>query len=687
MAIETKKTQLAQKHWDRYNDMLQRGHIEYQKTARVNEDFYLGAGRQWSEESKRALEAVNKPWIEENMIFSTINSVLGTQTQSRMDITYKPRDPEDQTTSDVLTKIAMFILDQNRLPWTESQIFADGIIQQRGYFDVRMDFNDNLNGEVKITDLDPLDVLPDPDAKSYDPDDWSDVIITKWMPLDDVKLLFGTRAFRLVSKSVDTEADFGNSNGEEERNRFGTANSFNAFHKDTTSEEHVRIIERQWWKLQMRSFWYDLATGETVAIPDDMKSAEANKIAKNTDRTVIKKLSRRVRWTVSTSDVLLHDDWSPYDHFTVIPYFPFFRRGVTLGLVDNLIKNQEMMNKVFSQILHIVNSTANSGWVLEENSLSNMDTEDLEDIGGQTGLIIEHRQGKAAPQKIQPNPIPTGLKDLVTTGVELTRLISGVSETFQGGKSNEVSGVAIQSKVQQTAVQLATPIDNLFRTRNMLASRVLGLIQQFYTEERVFLINGPGEGEGDEGEQAEQVAINSEDDETGQILNDVTIGKYDVVISDVPTQITFQNAQFAQALEMRKFGIEIPDEEMIKMSTLSRKQQIAKKMAGETSPEQQEMEQEQVELQLELLRNQVKKSGAEVESEEGKALEDTAKVAQMLSENPNLGAILDSLLAKTLTEEEQLQQQPPPQQLGEVPQAPLPTEGNPLEGFDLNQEV
>jgi len=683
MATETKKAQLAQKHWDRYNDMLQRGHIQYQKAAKTNEDFYLGAGRQWSEESKRSLEAVNKPWIEENMIFSTINSVLGTQTQSRMDITFKPRDPEDQTTSDVLTKIAMFVLDQNKMPWTESQVFADGIIQQRGYFDIRMDFEENLNGEIKITDLDPLDVLPDPDAKTYDPDDWTDVITTKWIPMDDVKLLYGTKAFRAVSKSIETEADFGQSNGEQERNRFGTATSFNAFHKDTTSEEHVRIIERQWWKLQMRSFWYDLETGEITPIPDDMSTAEANKIAKGSDRSIIKKLSRRVRWTVSTSDVLLHDDWSPYDHFTVVPYFPFFRRGVTLGLVDNLIKNQEMMNKVFSQILHIVNSTANSGWILEENSLSNMDTEDLEDVGGQTGLVIEHRQGKGKPEKIQPNPVPSGLKDLVTTGVELTRLISGVSETFQGGKSNEVSGVAIQSKVQQTAVQLATPIDNLFRTRNMLASRIMKLIQQFYTEPRIFLINGQEEGEGDEGNEAQSVEINGEDEETGEILNDVTVGKYDVVISDVPTQITFQNAQFAQALEMRKFGIEVPDDEMIKMSTLSRKQQIAKKMAGETSPEQQQAEQEQLELQLELLRNQVKKASAEVESEEGKALEDTAKVAQMLSENPNLGAILDTLLEKSLSEAEQQpeqplqEEQPAPQQLGAE---------DPLAGFNFNEE-
>ena len=98
-----------------------------------------------------------------------------------------------------------------------------------------------------------------------------------------------------------------------------------------------------------------------------------------------------------------------------------------------------MLNKVYSQILHTVNTTANSGWKVEEASLVNMDVEDLEQNGAQTGLVIEYKAGRAPPEKIEPNTVPTGLKDLVTSGVDLIRLISGVSETFQGGKGTEVS--------------------------------------------------------------------------------------------------------------------------------------------------------------------------------------------------------------------------------------------------------
>ena len=57
-------------------------------------------------------------------------------------------------------------------------------------------------------------------------------------------------------------------------------------------------------------------------------------------------------------NVVLHDDWSPYKHFTVVPYFPVFVHGHTLGMVENLLDPQEILNKVSSQELHIVNTTA-----------------------------------------------------------------------------------------------------------------------------------------------------------------------------------------------------------------------------------------------------------------------------------------------------------------------------------------
>ena len=643
MAITPTKLKLARKQWDRYTAAMDRGHTDFQRQALKNEDFYMGAGFQWDADVKAALEAMNKPWLEENIIFATVNTVLGYQTQSRMDIAYKPREIGDQETSDILTKLGMFIVDQNRFPWVESQVFADGMIQQRGYFDIRMSFDENINGDIKIKALDPLDVIPDPDAKSYDPSDWSDVITTNWMSVDDIRTTYGLGAYRQVIEAIakGSEPDFGSDELGVERNRFANRGTYSSFYREFEGDEHVRVLERQWYQLTNREFYYDLETGDLIPVPDSISSKDKKRIAKENNYELIKRTVKRVRWTVSTYDAILHDAWSPYEFFTIVPFFPYFRRGRTVGMVDNLIKTQEMLNKTFSQILHIVNTTANSGWIVDENSLSNMEIEELEERGSETGLILEVRAGRERPAKIEPNQIPTGLKEMLNSGIELIRMISGVSETFQGGKGPEVSGTAIQSRVHQSAIQLATPIDNLFRTRNMMGERILKLIQQFYTEKRTFLITS----ENNENNEPEQVTIN-DSDEFGNIINDITVGKYDIVIADVPTQITFQNAQFQQALDMRKFGVNIPDDEMILMSTLSRKNEIAKKVSGEQSDEQQAMAMEQFEMQIQQLEEQIKKIQSESYNKQVDAAKKAAEIAQMIAENPSIGPIIDSIISQ-----------------------------------------
>ncbi|UOF79328.1 portal protein [Caudoviricetes sp.] len=662
-----KDIDLANKHWQRYQSALRRGHQEYQIRAKLCENFYLGGGRQWSDEDKKTLEEMGRPYLEENIIFSTVNTVIGYQTQSRMDIVYKPREADDQGVQDVLSKLAMFITDQNKFPWKESTLFSDGLIQQRGFYDLKMDFNENVYGDISLEVLDPLDVIPDPDSKSYDPDDWADVITLSWMSFEDIKETYGLGVWRKLENTQEDESDFGTASFEEERNKFGTTNNYSSFYTDDSGTKHARIINRQYWKIQNREFYFDPKSGDLFPVPDDIKPSEKKKYAKESGYELIKKVSKRIRWTVSTKDVVLFDEWSPYEHFTVIPYFPYFRRGTTLGLVDNLIKTQEMLNKVFSQILHTVNTTANSGWSVEENSLVNMDVEDLETVGSSTGLVLEYKSGRNPPAKIEPNQVPNGLKDLVTSGIDLIRLISGVSETFQGGKGPEVSGTAIQSRVHQSAIQLAAPIDNLFRTRNMFADRLLKLIQAFYTQERTFLVTGSNE----KGETVDSSVTINKDDGL-QLINDVTVGKYDSVIADVPTQITFQNAQLSQAIEMRKYGINIPDEEMIRMSTLSRKNEIVKKIENAPTKESQQAQQKQLELQIDTMKKTIEELEAKAKSKEADTLKQVTDVAVLIAANPKLSPLIDALMATVskgvdkVEEEEVEQQQQQPSQLGMI---------------------
>ena len=130
----TGSDRLATEQWQRYVYSRDRGHRSYISQAKRCEDMYLGGGRQWSEADRKQCEEVQgRKCVEINTIFTTINTVMGEQIQTRADISFKPKAGDaTQEIADDLTKLAMQIASDNKYQWLESEVWADGVIQQRG---------------------------------------------------------------------------------------------------------------------------------------------------------------------------------------------------------------------------------------------------------------------------------------------------------------------------------------------------------------------------------------------------------------------------------------------------------------------------------------------------------------------------------------------------------------------------
>lgn len=423
----------ASRNWSRYEYARDRGHKDYIEKALLCERFYLGGGEQWDDADRQKLEGEGRPAEEVNGVKPAVNTALGHQINNRMDVAFRPRGTgADQQKADVLAKVVRHIADRNHLPWAETQVYADGLIQQRGFFDVRMEFDSNFLGSIEVSALDPLDVVPDPDAKGYEPKSWSDVLITRWYTLQDIERLFGKKKAQEVELSQPDDNDWGDTEGEM-RNKFGRrANSrhYDAWARDK-DDVRVRVVERQYWLLGMQRVILT-ADGDVFAVPDDWDEERVSAHVAATNGYLSKQMRRRVRWCVSTQDVLLQDEWSPYNHFTVVPFFPYFRRGKTRGMVDDAISPQRILNKSISQYLHILNTTANSGWAVEEDSLVNKTVDELEESGAETGLVIEYKRGRNAPQKIAPNPVPPGVDRLIDRAAASIKETTGISDALQG---------------------------------------------------------------------------------------------------------------------------------------------------------------------------------------------------------------------------------------------------------------
>lgn len=577
-------TELANKVWCRYVRARDTGHLAFVQKATLCTRFFCGD--QWSDEDRAHMRKTRRPYLTINKILSTISNMMGEQIYNRSEIAYRPKAGATAEVADALTKVYKHISDANMLDWLRSDMFADGIITSRGFLDIRLGFTDSLQGEVQITKPNPKNVIIDPDADSYDPDTWNEVMITKWMTVDDIEVLYSKKdADLLRSVDDDTYFPYGIDSADGYTDRFGATDTA-AWANNTPYEENnvrrsIRVIERQHRVLTRQEHFIDVNTGDMRPVPDEWSAEQIEQAKVQYGYEVVPKMVKRIRWTVISGAVVLHDAWSPYKRFTIIPFFPHFRDGRPIGMVENLIGPQELLNKVSSQELHVVNTTANSGYKVRTGALTTMSVEELEQRGSETGLVIELNNSLEDVEKLTPNPVPTGLDRISYKAEEHIKTISGVSDSQQGMDREDVAAKAIMAKRQAASTNMAKPLDSMVRTDFMLARALLDIIQSHYTEPRVLAITHSRDGGG-----VDMLEINQPTPE-GTIVNDLTLGEYAVTISSVPQRDSLEDSQFEQATTMRRdLGVQIPDEYIIGASRLLNKNALLRQMAAEKkSPE------------------------------------------------------------------------------------------------------
>ncbi len=575
--------------WDRFRQKTDNGHDDFVTKADLCWRYLFG--HQWSRADIERLKEQRRPAMTVNKIKPTIKVVLSEQIFNRVEYDFVPRseDAQDET-ANVLTKVMKQISDNNQLSRLRTAMFLDGQVTSRGFLDMRISFDDNMQGEVRFALLNPKNVVIDGDAESYDPDGWNDVTIAKWQTYNDIATLYDeAKAEKLENR--DTSMFLGQDSIDYIRMRFGNSNGNDANWTSNNPEDgrnwwrNIRTLDHQYRKLDKQKHFVS-QMGDTRQVPEGWDRNRIAAFVQMTGFKVIDRLVRRIRWSVIADDIVLFDEWSPYSHFTVIPYFPLFAHGVASGTVEDLLNPQDILNKVSSQELHVINTTANSGYKVKAGSLSNMTPDQLREQGAQTGIVIEVKDDVDNVQKITPNQVPQGLDRVSSKAEENIKSISGINDAQTGFVREDVAAKAIDKNKQSGQAGLAVDMDNLKLTDHIIARNCLECVQTFYTEERIMYITK------DSGTQEqESFAINKA--AAGRIVNDLTLGEYGVIVTSVPERETLQDAEFEQALALRQQGVQMIDDETLVMASRLRNkgELIRKNQEQQKTPEAQASQQ------------------------------------------------------------------------------------------------
>lgn len=596
-----------------YMRMRDSGHLDFVTKAARCEAFVKG--EQWDPAVLAQLRAEGRPALTINKIFPSTMAMMGEQLQNMVDIAFRPTASGDAETAKALDILWLHIANSNMLDWTRAEVFDDGAVTSRGYFDLRMSFADNLRGDLQISKLNNRNVLLDPDANSYDPDKWNECLITKWLTPDDIAATYDTAKAKELDSRALSPMTYSHDFIDYPMSRFGKDLGFDTLVPVDKRKKFVRVLERQHKELQWKDHFVDTVTGETRVIPSTWDPERVGRVLESVpDLNVMRLQYKCIRWTVSALDLILFDTVSPYKHFTPVPYFPLLMSGSTVGLVENQIGPQETINKTTSQELHIVNTTANSGWKVAKNALQNMDLYELEENGARTGLVVE-LDDIAHLEKIQPNQIPSGLDRISQRARVDQGEVSLINKSQLGTDREDVSGKAIERKQMRGPVNMGKALANLVRSEHILARNSVDLIQAFYTEERMLRVTRKIRGR----DTTEDVVINQMSPE-GNVVNDVTLGEYQVITSTVSLREQQEDTEFDQAVAMREMGVRISDDELVQLSRMRNKKEVLQRMESAA-----EAQNNDVQMERELKQSQLAISKTDEKVRQTDALEKLAR--------------------------------------------------------------
>jgi len=134
-------------------------------------------------------------------------------------------------------------------------------------------------------------------------------------------------------------------------------------------------------------------------------------------------------------------------------------------------------------------------------------------------------QPAPVPVRLQPESPPAGIMDAANAINTDLQMVLGILDPNQLPSGN-ISGKALQGQQSQTDLSNFHFYDNLTRSIKHTGKILLDLIPKIYDTQRVMRIIG-SDGQPDMTTINEQTAV-------GEVLNDVTVGEYDVVMDTGP---------------------------------------------------------------------------------------------------------------------------------------------------------
>lgn len=451
-------------------------HADWYKEA--EECFGFVAGRslngkgQWPGESWQQMMDSGRQPVEFNRVGPIVDAICGLEVNNRQEVKYLPRTQGDITANERLSSLGEWARDEANAEDEESQMFRNAVICGRGFTETRIDFDEEQTGRIIVDGLDPMEVGVDPAAKKACFTDARYFWRYRDVATDEGEAMFpGVLAQALHAnwaERIDAkDGGEGNKRDYPDETRPGM--------KGDMAPKMVRLVQIQWWERRPMM----LVAAPDAQEPQEM-SVEAweqvSEEATASGYTAQKIDKRRYRQAFLGRDSVL--DESDLKGFTIRAVTGRLDRnkGYHYGVVRPMRDPQMLANKTLSQVLHILNSNAQGGLLIEAGAFRN--PKDAEkDWSNPKKTILLNEGGIDKIKDRTPPPIPQALPMLQEFSLSSIRDVTGVSVEMLGLADREQAASLEYQRRQSAMTILASLFNGLRHYRKLHGKTMLDMLK------------------------------------------------------------------------------------------------------------------------------------------------------------------------------------------------------------------
>ncbi|SFB66188.1 hypothetical protein SAMN05444579_1361 [Delftia tsuruhatensis] len=361
--------------------------------------------------------------------------------------------------------------------------------------------------------------------------------------------------------------------------------------------------------------------------------------------SIVERVAMRMHVAVFTEGHLLALGPTPMRHnsFSLTPIW-CYRRGrdrMPYGVVRRVRDLQMDLNKRASKALFLLSTNQ----IFAEKGAFDDINEAREEVNQPDGVVI-YKAGKKF-EVHRDSEMAAGQVQMMTLDGQAIQKSAGISDENLGRRTNAVSGRAIEARQLQGSVVTTQPFDNLRFAVQIQGEKLLSLVEQWYTEEKVIRLSGH-KG------RLDWVKVNQPEvqpDGSVRYLNDITSSMADFVVSEQDYSGTLRQVMFES---LNQLAGRLPPEVAIRIMTLAMEYSdlpnndlVAdelRKLTGERdpnkplTPEEQQQVQQQMQAQAEALQMQQESARQALAEQQAKVREINARAEKLEAEAEQLRA-------------------------------------------------